>query len=73
LPWYNAFRIATERDVLPELLFGSDYPFTSPTETMDALWRVHDVTEGSVLTKVSLDRLEAMRHRKSLAVPGLEV
>jgi uncharacterized protein len=73
-PWshYNAFRIATEWDVLHKLLFGSDYPIASPQETMDALRRVNDVTEGTALPKVPLDKLEAILHRESLALLGLE-
>ncbi|HEV2067395.1 MAG TPA: amidohydrolase family protein [Thermomicrobiales bacterium] len=73
-PWsyYNAFRLATEWDVLPKLLFGSDYPIATPQETMDALGRVNDITAGSKLPRVPEEALEQIVHRDSLALLGLE-
>ncbi|HEY7029896.1 MAG TPA: amidohydrolase family protein [Thermomicrobiales bacterium] len=72
-PWsyYNAFRLATEWNVLHKLLFGSDFPIASPQETMDALWRVNDITEGTKLPRVPEDALDAILHRDSLALLGL--
>jgi uncharacterized protein len=72
-PWsyYNAFRYATEWDVLHKLLFGSDYPIAAPQETIDALYRVNDVTEGTGLPRVPIDQLEAILTRNSLELLGL--
>ncbi len=72
-PWsyYNAFRLATEWAVLDKLLFGSDYPIASPKETMDALWRVNDVTVGTSLPQVPIAELEKILHRDSLQLLGL--
>ena len=72
-PWsyYNAFRYATEWDVLHKLLFGSDYPIASPQETMDALYRVNDVIQGTALPPVPIDKLEGILHRDSLTLLGL--
>jgi hypothetical protein len=72
-PWsyYNAFRLATEWNVLHKLLFGSDFPIASPQETMDALWRVNDITEGTKLPRVPEDALDAILHRDSPALLGL--
>ncbi len=72
-PWsyYNAFRHATEWDVLHKLLFGSDYPIAAPQETMDALWRVNDVIQGTSMPPVPLGKLEEILHRDSLALLGL--
>ena len=72
-PWSycNAFRLATEWSVLPKLLFGSDFPIATPQETMDALWRVNDVTKGTSLPQVPIDQLEQMVHRNSLELLGL--
>ena len=73
-PWsyYNAFRYATEWDVLHKLLFGSDYPIAAPKETMDALYLVNDVIQGTALPPVPIDKLEEILHRDSLALLGLE-
>ncbi len=72
-PWsyWNAFRLATEWSVLPKLLFASDFPIATPQETMDALWRVNDVTKGTSLPQVPIDQLEQMVHRNSLELLGL--
>ena len=58
--------------MLHKLLFGSDYPIASPQETMDALWRVNDVIQGTALPPVPIDKLEEILHRDSLALLGLE-
>ena len=39
---------------------------------MDALWRVNDLTEGTRLPRVPEAELEAILHRDSLALLGLE-
>jgi uncharacterized protein len=73
-PWqfYNALIMAVEYGVLDRLLFGTDYPFTTPASTMDALRRVNDMVEGTRLPRVPLDRIEAMIHRDSLSLLGLD-
>lgn len=73
-PWqfYNALVLAMEYGVLDRLLFGTDYPFTTPASTLDALRRVNDMVEGTRLPRIPLDRIEAMIHRDSLALLGLD-
>jgi predicted TIM-barrel fold metal-dependent hydrolase len=73
-PWsyYNAFRLASEWGVTEKLLFGSDLPVATPQETMDALWRVNDLTQGSHLPRVPQAELEGILHRDSLSLLGLE-
>ena len=50
-PWgyYTCLRLATEWSVLPELLFGSDFPVATPQETMEAMPRINDILEGTKL------------------------
>jgi uncharacterized protein len=73
-PWssYNAFRLAHEWGVMPKLLFGSDLPIATPDETIEGTLRVNDVVEGTNLPRVPLDELEAIIHRDSLALLGLD-
>jgi predicted TIM-barrel fold metal-dependent hydrolase len=73
-PWscYNAFRLAYEWGALGKLLFGSDLPIATPRETMDALEKVNDLTTGTWLPRVPEAELEAILHRDSLALLGLE-
>lgn len=73
-PWqfYNALVLAMEYGVLDRLLFGTDYPFTTPASTIDALRRVNDMVEGTRLPQIPLDRIEAMIHRNALPLLGLD-
>lgn len=72
-PWsyYNAFRLATEWNVLHKLLFGSDFPVATPAETMDGLRRVNDIVEGTKLPRVPDDAMTAILHRDTLDLLGL--
>jgi predicted TIM-barrel fold metal-dependent hydrolase len=72
-PWsyWNELRLATEWAVLDKLLFGSDFPIATPQETIDALWTVNDVIEGTSLPQVPLGELEKILHRNSLELLGL--
>ncbi len=73
-PWghYNAMRMATEWGVLDKLLFGSDYPASTPAETMEKLRDVNSVIRGTALPLVPEDKIEAIIYRDSLALLGLE-
>lgn len=73
-PWqfYNALVLAMEYGVLDRLLFGTDYPFTTPASTIDALRRVNEMVEGTRLPRIPVEKIEAMIHRDSLALLGLE-
>lgn len=72
-PWqfYNALISAKEYGVLDRLLFGSDYPFTTPQSSMDALRKVNDMAAGTNLPRIPENALEALIHRDSLDLLGL--
>ena len=73
-PWayYNAMRAVTEWNVFHKLLFGSDYPIAAPQETIDAIYRVNDILEGTHLPRVPIAEFEKMLERDSLSLLGLE-
>ncbi len=73
-PWsmYNALRLATEWSVMHKLLLGSDYPIATPQETIDGTLRVNDILEGTKLPRVPEDELDAIIHRNSLELLGLD-
>lgn len=74
-PWsmYNALRLATEWSVMHKLLFGSDYPIASPQETIEGTRAVNAILEGTKLPRVPEDEIEAIIHRDSLTLLGLEL
>lgn len=67
-PWqfYNALVSAMEYGVLERLLFGSDYPFTTPESTAAALRKVNEMVKGTHLPRIPEAKLEAMIHRDTL-------
>jgi uncharacterized protein len=73
-PWqfYNALVLAMEYGVLDKLLFGTDYPFTTPASTMAALKKVNDMAAGTNMPRIPEAKIEAMIHRDSLPLLGLD-
>jgi len=73
-PWqfYNALIAAKEYGVLDKLLFGSDYPFTTPEAQINALRSLDRLVEGTNLPRLSADEIERLIHSPTLACLGLE-
>ena len=63
--------LALEYGVDEKLLFGSDWPFTTPAETAAELRRINRFTEGTSLPRVPEEVIEAIISRDSLALLGL--
>ncbi len=72
-PWsyYNAMRLATEWNVLHKLLLGSDFPITTPKETIDHLRTVNQAVQVGGLPPIPQEAMEAIIHRDSLRLLGL--
>jgi len=73
-PWqfYNALVTAMEYGVLDRLLLGSDYPFTTPQQTMDKLRDVNRMTENTNLPRIPEKAIEDLIHRDTLGLLGLD-
>jgi predicted TIM-barrel fold metal-dependent hydrolase len=67
-PWqfYNALMLAHEYGVVNKLLFGSDYPFTSPQETVEALKNINSIVGRSGLPRIPEQAVEEIIYRDSL-------
>ena len=72
-PWqfYNALVAAMEYGVLHRLLLGSDYPFTTPQQTLDALRVVNRMAENTNLPRIPETAIEQMIHRDTLSLLGI--
>ena len=72
-PWqfYNALVAAMEYGVLHRLLLGSDYPFTTPQQTMDALRAVNRMAENTNLPRIPEKAIEAIIGRDALELLGI--
>ena len=72
-PWqyYNSLVLAAEYRVMDKLLLGSDYPVTTPQDTIDGLRKINNVTQGTGLPKVPEAEIEALIQRDTLQLLGL--
>lgn len=73
-PWqfYQALILAKEYGVLNKLLFGSDYPFTTPDATIRALRDFNQIVEGTNLPRLEAGEIEALIHAPTLDYLGLQ-
>ena len=73
-PWqfYNALIMAKEYGVLDKLLFGSDYPFTTPEAQIDGLRNINHFAEGTNLPRLTTDEIERLIYSPTLTCLGLE-
>lgn len=73
-PWqfYNSMLLAQEYNVLHKLFFGSDWPIATPEDTVRGLRNVNSIIGDTPLPKVSLEAVEEIIERDSLAVLGLK-
>lgn len=73
-PWqfYNALIAAKEYGVMDKLLFGSDFPFSTPAGTIEALCGFNEIVAGTNLPKLSGDDLERLIHSPTLKLLELE-
>jgi predicted TIM-barrel fold metal-dependent hydrolase len=63
--------LAQEYGVQHKLLFGTDYPFTTPEATLQALHSMNDMTKGTNLPKFDRDAIEGIINRDSLKMLGI--
>jgi predicted TIM-barrel fold metal-dependent hydrolase len=72
-PWqyYNALILAKEYGVLKKLFLGSDYPVTTPQQSINGLRRCNDMAMGTAMPKLSESEIEDIIHRDTLGILNL--
>lgn len=72
-PWqaYNAFVTAYHNGVIDKLLFGSDFPYTSAIECIEALYSINQLAQGTNLPVVPREALRGIVERDALSLLGL--
>jgi predicted TIM-barrel fold metal-dependent hydrolase len=68
---YQSLMLVQEYGVWDKVLFGSDYPFTTVNATIEGLYRLNAMLEGTSLPRLDQAKIENMIHRDSLALLGL--
>jgi predicted TIM-barrel fold metal-dependent hydrolase len=69
---YHSLMLVQEYGVWNKLLFGSDYPFTTVDASIDGLRKLNDQVGGTSLPRLNMNEIEALIHRDSLAILGLD-
>jgi predicted TIM-barrel fold metal-dependent hydrolase len=72
-PWqfYNAMMNVVEYGVPHKVLFGSDYPFFTASQTMESFRRINELTEGTKLPRIPEEVIESIIFRNTAEVLGL--
>lgn len=68
---YQAMLAATEWGVLDKLLFASDFPASTPAESMELLRNVNQIAEQAHLPLIPSAKIEEIINRDSLPLLGL--
>jgi len=72
-PWqlYNTLLLAYQQGVTEHLLIGSDFPFSTPQETVVNVYSVNQQTHGTSLTTIPRATLQAIVERDVLSCLGI--
>ena len=72
-PWmtYEALLMAFEWGAMHKLLFGSDFPITTPKYAMERLRAVNEVVAGTSMPKIPAEKIEAIIHADALSALSL--
>jgi predicted TIM-barrel fold metal-dependent hydrolase len=68
---YTALVSANQYGVIEKLLFGSDFPFTSATDCIEALYSLNQVAKGTNLPVVPRESLRGIVERDTISLLGL--
>ena len=68
---YNSLMLVQEYGVWHKLLFGSDYPFTTVDASIEGLFSLNKMLDGTALPRLRENEIEALVHRDSLDILGL--
>ena len=73
-PWqyYNMLVLAEEYRIADKIFFGTDFPFTTVNASIDGIRKLNDMLEGTKLPRLDVNQIEAMIHRDSLKLLGLQ-
>lgn len=74
-PWqfYNTLVLCNEYGQMEKLLFGSDYPVTTPGESLSRIRKVNALVEGTKLPRVPEEEIEGIIHRDALKILGIKL
>lgn len=74
-PWqfYNSMRLLVEYGADHNVLFGSDYPFTTTADSIAGLCSINKIADESRLPPIPEEVIEGILHRDTLKLLGLKL
>ena len=69
---YHSLMLVQEYGVWDKVLFGTDFPFTTVNDSISGIRNLNEMTEGTRLPRLDEKQIEALIHRDSLKILGLE-
>jgi predicted TIM-barrel fold metal-dependent hydrolase len=63
--------LVQEYGVWHKVLFGTDYPFTTVTATLEGMRNLNRMLEGTALPRLNMDKMEQMFERDTLSLLGI--
>lgn len=72
-PWqaYQALLTAHQYGVIPKLLFGSGFPFSTPAQSIEELYSISRLVQGTNLPGVPRESLRSIVERDALTLLGI--
>jgi predicted TIM-barrel fold metal-dependent hydrolase len=72
-PWqaYNTLINCYQYGVMDKLLFGSDFPYTTATDCIEALYKLNQIVQGTNMPVVPREALRGIVERDAMGLLGL--
>lgn len=73
-PWelYNALLTASQAGVTEKILFGSGFPFETPTRAIETLYSINSCSHGTQLPSIPRPQIRAIVERNALEILGID-
>ena len=73
-PWqfWNAMQLLVEYGTTAKVFFGSDFPFTTPRESIVGIRNMNHIIEGSGLPRIPDSVIEEILNRDSFGILGID-
>lgn len=68
---YNTLVSAYQYGVIEKLLFGSDFPYTTASDTIEALYSLNQMIQGTALPAVPREQLRGIVERDTVGLLGI--
>jgi predicted TIM-barrel fold metal-dependent hydrolase len=68
---YHSLMLVQEYGVWQKVLFGTDYPFTTVSASLQGMRSLNNMLQGTALPRLNMDKMEEMFERDTLRILGI--